>query len=354
MKNLAIAVLILCWSTAAFAAGSGSGKETSWGTLTATGALAKLPGVPGDVCSADDKDTGRFNQLFSPLKKELDKDIAARQRSLKKWQEKNSKKMMENVVDMPGFQGKSQDEMKKMTKKQRKELAEKMMQDKFGVSMADLKAQKNANKEKNVMANVDWAKSMAGEVQANDLMKSKEQREADKRKLKDTRKLLKEQAELTPQVLGLRSRYQAKVAELDKDPQGLGILKQIEHAEWELAEKQKNNEPCQALKTLQQLIVSMRRQYCSFYSSHYLKILNDYRVGIQVSLPKHDRLDQVASDLQQAQVGIPLSDAAIGLNGLESVQDYASFLNVVYKNNVGPENAMGGDSCGGDGEQGGT
>jgi hypothetical protein len=351
MKKMLFAALVVSWSTLAFAAGSGSGAETSWVGKTGAEFLTSLPSPPGNVCLADDEAIKQFNEKYFPVRKDLDSKVVERRRSLKRWQEKNSRKMMENAVDMPGFEGKSQAEMKKMSKAERKKMAEQMMADKFGVSMADLKAQKKANKEGKTMANVDWAKSMAGEMQANDLMKSKEQRETDKRKLADVGKLLKEQGELIPSVQGLRSRSLTKLSELEKDPQWLELKKQVEREKKKLDEMASDpNFNCNDLNAQHDRLVSTQQHYCSFYASRYLKILNDYRVSIQTSLPKHDRLDQVASDLQQAQAGIPLSDASLGLSGLETVQDYAHLLGQVYKHNVGPMEKTRGHFC--DGEEG--
>jgi hypothetical protein len=247
--------------------------------------------------------------------------------------------MMENAVDMPGFEGKSQDEMKKMSKAERKKMAEKMMEDKYGVSMQDLKNQKKAQREGKTMANVDFAKSMAGEQQANDLMKSKGQREADKRKVVDAGKLAKEHEQLAKEVLGLRGKFNNKVLELEKDKTGLDMKKEIEREGEILAKMQGDGgkSTCTDLDAQRERINAQRKAYCYYMSPRYLKILHDYKRAIPDALPKHDRLDQVANEMQKNQTGVGLSNASKGLNGLETVQDYARLLAGAYTYNEGAQ-----------------
>ena len=341
MKRILIAVLVVFFAMAAVHIGSSSAKEASWGSTSGGAFLAKLPPVPIDVCSADSAEIEQFQSKFAPLRKELDSNVAERQRSIRKEQEKNSKKMMENSVAMPGFEGKSQSEMNKMSKAERKKMAEKMMADKYGVTPDELKAQKKANEKGQVMANVDWAKAMAGEKQAEDLMKSKEQREADQKKIDDARRLTEEQSKLTPYVQGLRSKFQTEVAEIDQLPTGVEMKKEIAAAEKRLDEMQSDSRyKCRQLDEQKARLVNDQREYCAWYATQYKNALTGYRDDIQSFLPKHDRLDEVASELQAVQVGVPLSEASVGLSSLETVQDYAHLLGQVYQHNVGPLEKM--------------
>lgn len=384
MKRLFITVLILCWSALAQAempgasffkslmGGSGTGDsgsssgsagqgddsagsqgsddsagssrqdivandfDVAWGGKTAGAFLSQLPAVPGTGCEDNKETIEKFYGRFGPVAKELGDNVAVRRRAMKKWNEKNSKKMMENAVDMPGFEGKSQDEMKKMSKAERKRMAEKMMEDKYGVSMQDLKNQKKAQREGKTMANVDFAKSMAGEQQANDLMKSKGQVEADKKKVANAGKLAKEQDKLAKEVLGLRGKFNNKVVELEKDKTGLSMKKDIEREQKVLEEMQRDGKStCKDYDAQHELIVDKQKAYCSFMSPRYLKILHEYRIAILGALPKHDRLDQVASEIQKNQTGVGLSNASKGLNGLETVHDYVKLLGGSYTYNLG-------------------
>lgn len=348
MKRILIAVLAFSFSIAAIAIGSGGDKEASWGSRSGGQYLANLPSVPEDLCSADSAEIDQFGLKYTPLMKELENNVSARRHAMEKWQENNSKKMMENSVAMPGFEGKSQAEMDKMSTAERRKMAEKMMADKFGVTPDELKAQKKANKEGKVMANVDWAKAMAGEKQAEDLMKSKEQRDADKKNVDDARRLTDEQSKLTPYVQGLRSKFQTKIAELDQDPAGLKMQKQIREEEKKLDKMQSDSKSnCRELDGQKARIVSKQLEYCAFYAPRYKQIVTDYKAAIQSALPKHDRLDEVASELQAAQVGVPLSDASLGLSSLETVQDYVHLLGKSYQHNVGTAEKTRGHFCDG-------
>ena len=203
MKWIVCAAMVLIWATVSYGGdpGEGTAGQRSWVGKSPDYFLNILPMPPRNGCPGKVDDIKSFREKLQKARKELRDEAGTRQRALKKWNGQNSKRMMENAVDMPGFEGKSQAEMKKMSKAERKKLAEKMIQEKFGVSMEDLKAQKKANKEGKTMANVDFAKTMAGEMQVNEMMKSKSQREADKKKIADSGKLAKEQAELSATAL---------------------------------------------------------------------------------------------------------------------------------------------------------
>jgi len=312
--------------------------DVAWGGKTAVAFHSNLPAIPGSGCEDNKETIEKFMDRLGPVAKELGDNVAERRRAMKKWNEKNSKKMMENAVDMPGFEGKSQDEMKKLSKAERKRMAEKMMEDKYGVSMQDLKNQKKAQREGKTMANVDFAKTMAGEQQANDLMKSKGQREADKQKVVDAGRLAKEHDQLAREVLGLRGKFNSKVVELEKDKTSLALKKGYEDEEERLEEMQRDGKSnCKDLDAQMKTINTRKKAYCGYMSPRYLKILNDYRVAIQVALPRHDRLDQVASEIQKNQTGVGLSNASKGLNGLETVQDYARLLAGAYTYNEGAQ-----------------
>lgn len=392
--------------------GSNSGGSSSWIGKSPEYFLNALPAPPETGCpakgadkSSSEMDSGTpssekdaFMQKFFKVRKELTAEVTKRRRAVKKWNEQNSKKMMENVVDMPGFEGKSQAEMKRMSKAEKKKMAEQMMQDKYGVSMDDLKAQKKANRGGKVEANVDFAKTMAGEQQANDLMKSKSQRDADKKKITDTGKLVKEQKELSQQLYTtVVGRSLAKLEELAKDKQRKSLQEQVYDKEEVLAKMLGNyytrpkeidfqkmaeiikraantgdtnvdlpaemgytQEPakpapgnrtasCDALNAQADDIYMQKLSYCRYTAAKFIDILKDFQRALVNAQPRYRKLDQISSDLQKAQTGIGLPEAAMGLSGLEAMQQYAALLGQAYANDPGakrdPETDAG--FCGG-------
>ena len=387
MKKILVVTVSLIWSATCYGSDPGDGAtgQSSWVGKGPEYFLNALPAPPGNGCPAKkDADTS-FKKNFFKVSKELKAEVGKRHRALKKWNEQNSKKMMENAVDMPGFQGKSQDEMKKMSKAERKKMAEKMMQDKFGVSMEDLKAQKKANKEGKTMANVDFAKTMSGEMQANDLMKSKSERDADKKKVKDLGKQTKEQADLSQQLYAtVVGKSRTKLEELDQDEQRKNLLEQLYDKQEELArmmgapynrpkdidfkkmveileraaaagdatnvdlaqEMGYSQQPaqhtsglwsvgCEALNTQGDAIYLQKLSYCKYTSGKFIAILNEFRMALSNAQTRYRKLDQITSDLQKAQTGIALPDAALGLSGLETIQQYATLLGQAYADDPG-------------------
>ncbi len=393
MKKLLITALLLCCPAAAIAGGSDDGAvgQRTWVGKDPIYFLSNLPKPPGGGCPADKGDLADFRKKFLEAQKQLSDEIGKRQRALKKWNEQNSRKMMENAVDMPGFEGKSQAEMKKMTKKQRKELAEKMMQEKFGVSLDDLKKQKKANKDKNVMANVDFAKTMAGEMQANDLMKSKSQREADKRKIADVRKLSQELHRT------IEGKAIAQLEELDQDQHAKGMREEIYDQQQALAkltgdaytrpkevdfrkiaeilkDAASQGEPgntmqggmdqgeielqaqmdatqnslqseagggkgasCQEREDQCSRVYAAKKSYCRYMAPKLQTILNGWQAELSTSQSRYLELDRITGELQKAQTGIGLPDASRGLSGLEAIKRYAAVLGYAYRYEPGKD-----------------
>ena len=412
MKKVLVAAIGLVWATASYGSDLGKGAvgQGSWVGKDPNYFLNMLPQPPRDGFPGTDDDIKPFRQKFLQAQKELQDEIGKRQRALKKWNEQNSKKMMENAVDMPGFEGKSQAEMKKMSKAERKKMAEKMMQEKFGVSMDDLKAQKKANKEGKTMANVDFAKTMAGEMQVNDMMKSKGQREADKKKIADAGKLAKEQADLSKKLYGAvegRAAGQLEELEYDEHAKSLreGIYDQMEimaklkgeaykrppkevdlrklaeilkygasqgepggtmqPEEMDQGEKDLQGEMDAAQNSLQSeagggkgatcqekedqcsRIHSEKKAYCRYMAPKLEKILNEWRSSLLTSQSRYKELDRITGELQKTQTGIGLPDASLGLSGLEALKRYAVVLGYIYRYNPG-QNRCKGLFCGGE------
>ncbi len=341
MKKFLTVVSIISWSvTAVYAGLTGFKGPNEY--------LGALPSPPSAGCVVTAEEIDGFKEEFFATKKELDNEVGSRRRAIKKWQENNSKKMQENAVDMPGFQGKSQAEMKKMSKAEKRKMAEKMMEEKFGVSMQELKDQKKAQKEGKVGANVDWAKAMAGEQQANDLMKSKNEVNAGKQKITDNIALAREQAELTKKTVGLRTAMQERVTELEKDEQGLSLKSRLEKEQETLDKMMNEGAPCDRLDQQEERITGARDNYCSYMAPKFLKALKIYQVSIETSISHHRRLDEVMSEMQQNQVGVPLPRESVGLSGLETVQDYARYLGEAYQYMSRDPSAPAGSHCDGD------
>lgn len=337
MRKIILAAMVICWSSTAV-----------WALRGPNEYLSALPSPPGNGCSVSGETISQFKKDFFPVRKELDKEVGDRRRTIKKWQSNNSKKMQENAVNLPGFQGKSQDEMKKMSKAEKKKLAEQMMEEKYGVSMQELKEQKKAQRAKKTDVNVAWGKAMAGEMQANDMMKSKGEVAADKKKITDNIKLAKEQSELTQKTIGLRTVMQTKITDLEKDKQAVALKDRLEKEEAKLQEMVTEGARCDQLDQQSQRINEARSQYCSFMSPRFLKAVKSYQVSIETSISNHRRLDEVLSEMQQNQVGVGLPDASLGLNGLETVQDYSRYLEQVYKYNDRDPSVPTGSHCDGD------
>ncbi|MFH1982319.1 MAG: hypothetical protein ABIL58_10760 [Pseudomonadota bacterium] len=341
MKKFLTVLGIISWFAAAVHAGMTGFKGPNE-------YLGALPSPPSSGCVVTAEIIDRFEKEFFATKAELDNEVSSRRRDIKKWQENNSKKMQENSVNMPGFQGKSQAEMKKMSKAEKKKMAEQMMAEKFGVTMQELKDQKKAQKEGKTGANVDWAKAMAGEQQANDLMKSKGDVAAGKQKITDNIALGKEREALTKKTLGLRTAMQERVVELEKDETGLSLKERLEKEQETLAKMMNDSVPCDKLDQQEQRITDARGNYCSYMSPKFLKALKIYKVSIESSISHHRRLDEVMSEMQQNLVGVPLPSESVGLSGLETVQDYARYLGEAFQYHDRDPSAPKGSYCDGD------
>lgn len=338
MRNAGVVASILCLSAMTAQAASSEVK----GPFEYLGAL---PRTPASGCRVTAEAMSAFRDKFLPVMKELSDDIGKRRRTINKWQQDNSKQMQEHAVDMPGFQGKSQAEMRKMSREEKKKMAEQIMAEKYGISMQELKEQKKAQREGKVGSNVAWAKALAGEKQGEDLMKSKGEVEAGKQKINDNIKLAKEQQGLTRTTTGLRVDMQERMIELEKDEQGVKLEQGLKREKTTLEKMISAGAPCRRLDEQNQRVRDARGQYCAYMSPRHLKALATYRVSIENSVSDHRRLDEVASQLQRNQVGVGLPDIAIGLSALETIQDYARYFKEVFKYNDGDPNAPRSSFC---------
>ena len=105
---------------------------------------------------------------------------------------------------------------------------------------------------------------------------------------------------------------------------------------------------CGALNEQSDLVYMQKLAYCQYTAAKYIDILQEFKSALSSALPRYRKLDQVNSDLQKAQTGIGLSDAAIGLSGLEAVLQYAALLENAYACNPGEKRPLGDAGfCGG-------
>jgi hypothetical protein len=93
---------------------------------------------------------------------------------------------------------------------------------------------------------------------------------------------------------------------------------------------------CEALNAQADDIYTQKLSYCKYTAAKFTNIVKEFQMELVKAQSRYRRLDQINSDLQKAQTGIGLPDAAMGLSGLEAIQQYAALLGQVYANDPGP------------------
>lgn len=286
--------------------------------------MNELATVPANLCPVKAGVRDPFVEKVREVKEGLDEEIRERKQVVKEATNRNSKKAQEAVMDTPGFQGKTGDQMKGMSRAEKKAMADKMMTEKYGVSLDEMKKVKGMTKE----GQKNWGRAFVDEQKAGDEVDpAKAAKTASANR--GTAKLAQEQDNVTQKVAAVLGKAEKKFREIDEDPLAISDLQKIKVAEGKLAEA--GERPCEERRGMAQRIHSDKDRYCTSLGARYKEALDALRVATTQSIPDLDRLDKISAEIQKVQFGIEPTPEALGLSALAAVRSYATKLGDAYK-----------------------
>ena len=327
MKRIAIVTILIGFSSLV------SGQKT------ATEYFAKLADVPGSSCAMDDSAGGRFNDNLWAVTNELYDDIHARSEAEKEFAEAHRADAEATAMKNAGFEGMDVDKLKQMdtkhmSKEEKQDMADQMMQKYMNMSMDEVKNLKNYD----TAGQRRWAQAYATEKMA-DQTADPGKLQADQLRNKKMFDLLQKQQNLTAimnarwdkytqQFDTLRKLADTARADLDRRQKPLYVRLESEN----LTESQR--------EAIEDELYSQNLSFCQEYNPPYCKIISDYKLTLFETLIKadYDTLENVQHEILKYQMGAEDPLYKPGLYALSAVKEYASLLSTVFKYSVGTRN----------------
>jgi len=236
------------------------------------------------------------------------------------------------------MKGATSQEEKDAIKKEKKALADQMMQQSMNISVGEIENLKNMDK----AGQKAWATAYATEKNAEVMADPKKYQDQNAREMQKFN-LVKSQKQLSDSLKAQLNRHMKKFAEIDEDEDGKKLLNKIEGIRKVIADLYNETakigtSPNQ--KKLEALRAEMKKakvSYCNLQSPKYVNALAEYKSFVQSSMSAYYRLEKLTNEVSKMQTGVDISPEP-GEIGLGNVSSYIKQLLDAYKYNLyGPE-----------------
>ena len=320
------------------------------------GALDYFQGLPGPLtgpCDSDTLATRLYQEQLGRVNKMLGSDISARKKEVNDYMKAHKEEMKETMIKNSGLtftpeqMQKMKQDNKNMTKEQKMQLADQMMQQNANISMKEVEARKKNADNKDTAALKNWSQAYATENMA-DQPADQAKIEAEKLKMKSSADLSKELSDIQAKLNGSGGKFtqQLDLLQKDADSAWVELQKQIQPYKDEITRlyeakskrmeagnenEESSKETFEAVIKLQEEIHRLKYMYCHPLTSRYVEILHGLNQYIPGTFVDCDRIDELNVEINFRQTGVRMPSEAIGLSALLAVQDYAGLLNDIQK-----------------------
>jgi hypothetical protein len=320
------------------------------------GALDYFQGLPGPLtgpCDSDTLATRLYHEQLSRVNKKLETEISTRKKEVKDYMKANKEEMKEAMIKNSGLtftpeqMQKMKQDNKNMTKEQKMQLADQMMQQNANISMKEVEARKKNADNKDTAALKNWSQAYATENMA-DQPADQAKIEAERLKMKSTADLSKELSDIQAKLNGGGGIFtqQLDLLQKDADSAWVELQRHIQPYEDEMARiseaqsrrieagnenEESGRETFEAIKKIQEQIHLLKYNYCHPLTSRYVEILIGLKQYLPGTFADCDRMDELNVEINFRQTGVRMPAAAIGLSALLAVDDYAGLLNDIQK-----------------------
>lgn len=309
--------------------------------------LGRIPGVPTDACSMKGEQRKQYLEQINSLLRDLQEVISSKKNAVES-DVKNSRGQIEkNFAKEYGLSDADVQKLKnkKMSKEEKKAIADKMLQEKAGISMDEVEKLKKMSKE----GKKAWAEGYSTQQMANmtgnpDSNKTEEQLKMEKKMAKDKRMfdLMQEQKLITDRIAASDKKYVNRMMELDKedsvaakilDEQRKPLLKRLNDLPGPSEEEARN---------IHDEIRQYEKVYCNKLTPTYMDILGECLKSLNNFMTDYKRLEEIQDELNKSMLETNKGFTSPGLFQLDAVQSYVSLLlnSFRYANYTFPEDEI--------------
>jgi hypothetical protein len=301
--------------------------------------MSKIPPLPGNACSMDSMQQRLYKDDVNQLLQDLSDAISPRKKAIKTDVENSREQIEKNMAQQYGLSNADIQKLKnkELSKEEKKAIADKMLQEKTGISMDEVEDLKKMSKEgKKAWAEGYSAQQMANAMPNADGGKTEEQIEMEKEQVKNKKMfdLLQEQKLITDRIHASNIKYVNRMRELDKeDSVALWILapdmKPLLERLNEMGSP--SDEENEEAKSIRSQLRKLEMVYCEKLTPHLIDIIGDCLTDLHKFMPDYKRLEEITAELSKTMPGINKDFSSPGLFQLEAVKSYVELLRHTFK-----------------------
>ena len=294
---------------------------------------AQLPDLPSGICLVDTASRGYFNRQLSRVSNQLNEVILKKKKEVQKEADNLKPEMEKKLAQEYGLSEADVQRLKdkKLSKEEKKKIADKMMQKKANISMEEIERLKKMSKE----GKEAWAEAYGTEIMTNmasgDSVKTEEQIKMEKELETNSKlnELVKEQKIILDKIHAVNKRYDNRLIELRKED---SIQTVILEAQCEPLRKQLANYPTkEEQKSIYQLIAGFHLAYCNKLTPMNIEMIAEAKNSVGPLLPDYDRLEKINTEINKIMFGAKDGLNSPGLLQLGAVEGLATIMAGAYK-----------------------
>jgi hypothetical protein len=324
MKKLSLVILLTCMLFSyAFA-------------QLATSFLADIPDLPNDPCLMTEEQQHEYNNQVNNLLKELEEAISPKLKTIEKEAEGSQIEIEKKMVQEYGLSNAELQKLKNkdLSQAEKKAIADKMLQEKTGISMEEVEDLKKMSKEgKKAWAEGYATQQMAMMAPNADGSKSEEQigMEKDLEKNRKMNDLLQEQQVLTNRIAASDKKFVTRMIELEKEDSIASILlkEQLKPLLKRLSDVPGPTDD--ERNQIMQVIRRHEKNYCQTLSPQLMDIYGETLLSLKKSMPDFKRLEEINADMNKNLIGVNKDLSSPGLYELQAVDSYVHLLLNTFK-----------------------
>lgn len=304
----------------------------SFSQVTPEAFMSILP-VWQDCCSDNINLRNNFYARCDSISELIENELARRNEDIDANSDVYEKQAMNKLANQYGL---SQEELEKlqkedeMTDEERDAIISKAMQNKYNLSLDEIKNQDKLTKE----GRDAWSEAYGDEKMA-EIQSDPQKNEKEQLKNKSAYELSAMQKHLLDSLKAVESKFAQQFDEIAQDHDAKVMLENVH--KWELEANEMMGEISESEKVkfdaLVQKIKDEKDKYCNKYTPQYIALLQRYESYTKSCLPVCYRLEKISAQLTKLQTGVDMNQEP-GSVAIGKVAGYLGKLRDVYKYNL--------------------
>ena len=285
--------------------------------------IGLLPTIPSDACTKKFDEREKFQTHLDSLIDLINVEISRRRVDEKAANKSAQQKAMNKYAQQYGLSPEDMQKLKNgnMSKADKQAIADKAMQNSNNMSYGEAKSISKATPE----GKKAWAEGYSTEKLADMAADPNKTRDTELQ-YKSQNELMAMQKQIQDSLSAIQLKFDHQLQDIDNDPGGLSLLKDISEYQKEMAGKSD-------VTDIKKKIILKKMEYCRRFSPRLFNVVSNMESFTKASIPVYYRLEGISNRLFKLQTGV---DQTIqpGSMGISVVKGFFQSLHGIFKYNI--------------------